>query len=142
MKGAPARLLSLPGQRSSVPVLIDGLTEISRELGLSDDLHDDLELVIEELFTNVADYGELPEDGIIEVRIERRRSILAVEIRDRGIAFNPLDHPPPDLDSPIEERRIGGLGIHFLRHKSDRRCYARIEGANVLRFAKRLTESD
>jgi hypothetical protein len=53
-------------------------------------------------------------------------------VTDDGRPFNPLELTPPDTNLPVEDRPIGGLGIHLLRKLSDRMEYARIEGKNRL----------
>ena len=56
---------------------------------------------------------------------------------DDGIAFNPLTRPVPDLQAPIEQRQIGGLGIHLLRTLSETADYRRDGDRNVLTFSMR-----
>jgi anti-sigma regulatory factor (Ser/Thr protein kinase) len=65
--------------------------------------------------------------------------VFHAEVIDYGRPFDPLSVPPPDLDAPIEERRIGGLGLHIVREMMDTLEYAREGGRNVLRLSKKLS---
>ncbi len=57
-----------------------------------------------------------------------------IEFRDQGIAFDPLSLPPPDLNSPLSERKIGGLGVFLIRKMINEVRYRRDGDQNVLTF--------
>jgi len=99
-------------------------------------------LVLEELFVNVVSHA-FPDPGPhqITVSLERHGDRLEIECADDGVAFDPLSTPPADTESPLEERPIGGLGIHFIRHYSDDLAYRREQGHNVLTIRKRLADA-
>lgn len=118
--------------------LLARVREAARRLVLPGPVQDDLELLLDELCTNIVTHAGLAATDMIRITITRGRRLVAVEIRDRGIAFDPLAHPAPNLAAPLQERRIGGIGIHLLRHKTRRRCYLRRDPENLLRFAIRL----
>ena len=96
-------------------------------------------LSLDELVTNVILYA-FPDvqDHTIEVRLTLEGGTLHAVLSDDGRPFDPLSVPPPNLDAPIEERRIGGLGIHIVREMMDSLSYAREDGRNVLRLGKRV----
>jgi anti-sigma regulatory factor (Ser/Thr protein kinase) len=54
-------------------------------------------------------------ENAVHVRLRLHDSVVHVEYSDRGRAFDPLSAPPPDLETRLEERRDGGLGIHLVR---------------------------
>jgi anti-sigma regulatory factor (Ser/Thr protein kinase) len=95
-------------------------------------------LCLDEVFTNIVSYA-YEDDKVHEIILELNavdQEISAV-IRDDGRAYDPLtEAPPPDLDSPIEDRRIGGLGVHFVKTLMTRVSYRRENGWNILEMAR------
>ena len=71
-------------------------------------------LVIEEILTNVATHGRSP-DAPATVTLEVRPDRVFGEIGDCGAPFDPRTAPVPDLGTPVEDRKIGGLGLHLVR---------------------------
>jgi anti-sigma regulatory factor (Ser/Thr protein kinase) len=122
------------------PCRIDEFPAMSRDLRehLEDgdvpaEAREDLLLIAEEIFVNVVSYAH--DDGeahVIDMTLEVGEGSATLEFRDDGRPFDPLSQPPPDLDRPEEERRIGGLGIHLVRELSDRIRYAREGSMNIL----------
>jgi serine/threonine-protein kinase RsbW len=103
-----------------------------------------LNLVLDELVTNAIDYGHPAGGGSdaaagVHLRLERVGDVLEVDLVDAGIAFDPRSLPDPDLEAPIETRRVGGLGVHLVRHYVDELDYRREDGRNHVRLRKRLT---
>jgi anti-sigma regulatory factor (Ser/Thr protein kinase) len=96
-------------------------------------------LALEEVLANVIAYA-FPAGGRheIDVRIAHRDGRLHATVSDDGVAFNPLTQPTPDLRAPIEQRQVGGLGIHLLRTLTDTADYRRDGDRNVLTFSMRL----
>ncbi len=77
-------------------------------------------------------YDESPR-GIIEIVYELTDKQIIFVVKDKGIAFNPLENPVPvDLHSSLEEREIGGLGIHYILKMTDSVTYERRDGWNIL----------
>lgn len=73
-------------------------------------------LALDELVTNVILYGfDTPQGRRVTVRIATGGGELVASVLDDGKAFNPLEVKPPDLDAPLEQRDLGGLGIHLVR---------------------------
>jgi anti-sigma regulatory factor (Ser/Thr protein kinase) len=96
------------------------------------------EIAIEEALVNVIHYAylEYPQ-GPVEIEYSKEVDQLVVIIKDRGAPFNPLENPKPfNKDAPIEEREIGGLGIHFILKMADRASYERNDGSNILTLVK------
>lgn len=107
--------------------------------GLPEKVVYEMQLAFDELLTNIISYGFL--DGgrhritaLLGVEGDR----LEAEIVDDGIAFDPLAVPAPDLSVPIEERKIGGLGIHLVRSVMDHVSYHRADGRNYFKMIKKV----
>lgn len=97
-------------------------------------------ILLEELLTNLAKYGypDGAEPGRAEIVLALNGSQLEIEFIDDGCAFDPLAVPLPNLDAPLEERPIGGLGLHLLRSLADRVSYERINDKNVIRLSRSI----
>jgi anti-sigma regulatory factor (Ser/Thr protein kinase) len=93
------------------------------------------------VLTNVVNYAY--RDGAaheIHVDLDASSGRLVIEVKDDGRPFNPLTISEPDVSADIEERTVGGLGIHFVRLIVDDLSYRRINGWNVLRLEKKTTD--
>jgi serine/threonine-protein kinase RsbW len=113
----------------------------SHEQAFPEEVEYQIELVLDELVSNVMRHGlKDGKEHFIAVNLGRDGHDLTVEIEDDGVPFNPIDAPIPDITKPIEERRIGGLGIHLVRQIMDSLSYERRAGKNYLLMKKRLAE--
>ena len=115
------------------------LAEFCSKEGLPGELVYDLELILEELATNVMKYGGVAQ-GADCCNIALTRTSTGVEIRfsDRGGRFNPLDREEVDTSLPLEDRPIGGLGIHFIRKLTETQHYEYRDGENILTLVKKV----
>lgn len=122
----------------------EGVDEFCAELGLPAGCAFKLNVAIEELLTNTISYGYDDSDGHeIAIDIRREGETLVTELSDDARAFDPLNAPPPDLESAIEDRRIGGLGVHLVKTLMDDVGYAYRDGRNHITLRKKITaESD
>ena len=103
------------------------------------DVHYFANLAIEELVTNCIKYGyEDAGEHIIEIKLRISGNELALTVTDDGHPFNPLELPAPDTQLPVQDRPIGGLGIHLLRQMSDRMEYVRADGRNRITLRKSM----
>jgi len=101
----------------------------------------DFEIILEELVTNVMKYGGVAAGGeCCLIELVRDANHLTIHFSDEGIPFNPLEQEEVDTNLPIEDRPIGGLGIHFIKKLTDTQSYERREGRNVLTLTKTLRE--
>ena len=97
-------------------------------------------LAIEEIVTNCIHYGydDTCEHTIV-IKLSVDDQTLTLTVEDDGHEFDPLAREDPDLTLAVEDRPIGGLGIHLLRNLSDGISYERREGVNRLTLTKRLS---
>ncbi len=121
-------------------LLRDCVLQFSEENQLSEDIVFALDLCLEELITNVIKYGyDDSAQHAIYISLSMEGDRLVLEMRDDGHAFDPTLLPDPDLDVPLEERRIGGLGIHLVRNYVDSMEYKREANQNILTLKKKIS---
>ena len=98
-----------------------------------------LTLALDELLTNTISYGyddTASHDITVTLRVDDGRAYVCID--DDAREFDPLRAEKPDIDAPLEERRIGGLGIHLVTTMMDRVEYRREGGHNIIRLEKVL----
>ncbi len=94
-----------------------------------------MEVSVEEALVNIFHYGYPGKSGDVEVSCGIDDPLrFIVEIRDQGIPFDLLSVQPPALDEDIDQRRIGGLGIHMIRKLVDEVKYRRDGKYNIMTF--------
>lgn len=131
--------LTLRNQQSEVSRLQDQLESFARKHGLPARVLHDVQLALEEHLANILSHAyEDALEHLINVCAQLSATELRIRVEDDGRPFNPLDRPEPDLSQPIEERPIGGLGIHMMRKSVDGMEYRREGGRNFLVMTKRL----
>jgi len=111
------------------------LDEFWEQNGVEADIRADLDIAVEEILTNIIRHGKTGGDTAIAT-VEVLPNRIVIEVRDRGIAFNPLEHPPPDIGLALDERRPGGLGILLVRRIMDQTDYERQDGTNRFTMVK------
>jgi anti-sigma regulatory factor (Ser/Thr protein kinase) len=115
------------------------LEELSAQWALPSKVTMQLNLVLEELTTNIMFHGHLDgQEHGIDIEFSRNDRVLSVVVTDDAPAFNLLDQPDDSrVDQPLEERKIGGLGVHFVKTVMDRVEYVRRDGKNVVTLTKK-----
>ena len=96
-----------------------------------------LSVVIEELVVNIVNYAH---SDYLDVEIMRDEKSITLRFRDGGQPFNPLDKEEPDFTVPLENRKIGGLGIFMVIKYMDSVTYDYTGGENILTLIKNLTK--
>ena len=99
-----------------------------------------IDLAVEEIFVNIANYAYHPETGPATVRVEVRPDGSAVTITfiDHGVPFDPLAKEDPDVTLPSEQRKVGGLGVFLVKQNMDDIQYEYLNGSNILTLKKEL----
>ena len=122
-----------------IETLHDRVAEFTRQHKFSQKTMFQISLALEEIITNIVNYAfEDDREHIITIRISQGKREICVEIIDDGKGFNPLDVPEPDLNAPIEEREIGGLGIHLVKSVMSEVKYRRAGDQNHLYLKKEI----
>jgi len=124
---------------------VEEIERLNRQVRQFGDLHEvpsrtlyAVNLAIDELVTNAILHGFEDAAGQeLIVRLEASGGELIASVIDSGKEFNPTTAPLPDLHAPLEDRELGGLGIHLVRSLMDHVEWQRTDGRNVLTVRKR-----
>lgn len=138
------RRLDLEGTRDAegLVALVVRMEEFLAEAGCAPGPLTQLLIVAEEVLTNVARnaWPDGADPGVFVLRVgavpSEGRLSVTIEVEDDGTPFDPTALPPPDIDAALEDREVGGLGIHFMRAMTDSQAYLRSEGRNRLTLHK------
>jgi len=122
--------LEIESKLEDLAVIGDFITDSMREFGLVDHKIFEIQMAVDEACTNIINYGYTV--GMINISCRRRDEDVLVVIKDRGKPFDPMSVPPPDLDASLEKRKIGGLGVYFMKTLVDEVKYEFKDGKNVL----------
>ena len=106
-------------------------------LSVADDVSHDLHVALDEIVNNVVRHAA-PRHPRIEVRLAADDTHVEVVIVVDGEPFDLHDAPAPDVTLPIEQRRVGGLGVYLVRQLMDDVVYRRSDGENRLTLRRRL----
>ncbi len=91
-------------------------------------------LSLEEAFVNVCRYAYPGGAGDVEITCESGAGVFVLELADTGVEFDVLSYPTPDTSAPLDERPVGGLGIHFIRTLAEGVTHRRDGDRNILRM--------
>ncbi len=133
--------LTIKTELEELTRLAAAVEELGEREGWPPDLLFRVNLALEEMGINVMNYGH--DEGVheIEITLTSEPDSLVIQITDDGHPFDPLnDAPSPDLEGSLEDRRVGGLGVHFVRTMMDEMSYKREEGKNHLTLVTRRVE--
>ena len=118
-----------------LPLITEHLDQFFNE---RQNLINPINLLIEELYSNSIYYGKT-ENLKVTISLELDSKLLSITYKDNGIPYDPLmESENPNTDLGVEERQIGGLGIHFVKNLTDNQHYKRVENCNILYFEKNI----
>jgi anti-sigma regulatory factor (Ser/Thr protein kinase) len=132
--------LALRNDDAELDRLVEFAGEFARNNSLPDEERSRLLIILDELFTNVVKYGYegRPIEGHIEVNLSLDSGRLLIEFVDDGVPFDPLQSTPPDLDQPVEERPLGGVGLAIVRALVEEAGYRRDGDRNRLTLGRKV----
>lgn len=135
----PALHLTVRTDLSEIGRIADEIEAFCEEHGLGAGVAHAVNLSLDELLTNTISYGYDDASGhVIEIELAVDGDRLTIVLRDDARAFDPTQAPAPDLDADIDDRVLGGLGIHFVHTLMDEVRYRRADGHNLLTLTKYL----
>jgi anti-sigma regulatory factor (Ser/Thr protein kinase) len=131
--------LELKNCQTETEKLCRCVEDLGETLGLAQKTVFAITLAIEEIFTNIVSYGFKDDhDHVIVVTLNREDGTLVIRIEDDGEPFNPENARKPDVNCPLEESKIGGLGIHLAKKMMDEFEYERRRNKNIITMKKYL----
>ena len=136
---APRRII-MKNEMTEVSRMRGFFLSVCREHGIDEDTFKTLNLAIEEWVANVIGYA-YPKGirGHVELTAKVVDDVLTLVIKDHGTPFDPTQHAEVDVNAKLDERRIGGLGIHLVKTIMDTMHYERsADGYNVLTLTKEI----
>jgi serine/threonine-protein kinase RsbW len=109
--------------------------------GLSRDKAHRVEVCCEEAIVNIISYAfDEKAPPLLHISCEKKGGRFITTLKDHGKPFNPIESDiDPQLDMPLSERELGGLGIYLIRKLMDESVYQRLGDQNVLRMSLNLS---
>jgi len=131
--------LTLRCEQSSTGKLAEFLSQFAKKHKISDEIHNDLHLICEEIFINIVNYA-YPDSTPQPVTIELHKldDNINVTFIDTGIAFNPLTDAAKC--KATDDHCEGGMGIHLITGLTDKQAYRRVGQTNVFTLTKHYTK--
>lgn len=124
---------------------LESLSEKLRKMGetwhLPDRIIHQINLVLDELFTNTVTYGYSDDlDHIISISFQYNNDQIFIKMVDDGHNFDPTEQKEPDMSLPPEERQLGGLGIFLVHKYIDEITHTNKDGSNIIHMVKKLNK--
>jgi anti-sigma regulatory factor (Ser/Thr protein kinase) len=127
---------------SELAILCRNLEKFGASLGLTKKCIFQLNLALDELFTNIITHGYTDgADHWIEIAISHEDGILVIRIEDTGVPFDPDMIKSPDPVDRIEDCKIGGLGMHLRKKMMDEVIYKRCGDKNIVTLRKNIEKA-
>jgi len=135
------RGISLLNDVKEVPALGIFVGSICHDMRFNELTEQGIRLAVEEAVVNIMNYA-YPEGTraviLIEVDADADLETLTFVLRDEGVAFDPTAYQEVDVDAHVGQQKVGGLGIHLMRHYMDTLTYERKDGENILTMTKKI----
>jgi len=128
------RTFELASRPDAIAPALDSIETGLADVGVAQELALELRLIAEEVITNVVKYAEA---DTIQIDFKVSDITVVLDVRDNGKRFDPLGAAAPDLEASVEDRPLGGLGIHLVQALADEVSYERRGDWNVLRLTKK-----
>lgn len=131
--------IKITNKINEVSRVVDQVEVFAEEINLPFKVLNTVNLALDEIITNIISYGYADEESHeIKIELFLHDGVLSVIVEDDAKAFNPLDQPEPDIDIPLEEKQIGGLGIHLIKNLMDELDYTRSGNKNIFVMRKKI----
>ena len=140
MGGHRLKELTVEAVKSNITPVIAFLDEQLESLDCPIKAQMQLDVAVDELFTNIASYAYAPGTGNATIRLDFDPAdrMFSVTFIDSGIPYDPLQKPDPDVTLSAEERTIGGLGIFLVKKTMDEMTYRYESNQNIVTIRKKI----
>lgn len=130
--------LDIVAKTENLDVVTDFVNEQLEAAGCPMKILMQIDLAVEEIFVNIANYAYSPEEGPATVRVQtdNEKSTVDITFIDHGVPYDPLAKQDPDVTLSAEQRAIGGLGIFMVKKSMDDVTYEYRDGHNILTIKK------
>ena len=132
--------LTLSARQTNIPAIIEFVNRELERMGCALKTKAQIDIAIDELYSNIAKYGFDDDGGEVTVTLETASEprVVSISFMDGGRPFNPLERSDPDITLSARDRKIGGLGIYMVKKSMDDVRYEYREGKNILTIRKIL----
>lgn len=132
--------LTVDATMESISVITEFVNEELEQLDCSMKAKAQIDIAIDELFSNIVHYAYHPGTGPATVQVEVIEAPLSVVITfiDHGVPYDPLSKADPDVTLSAEEREPGGLGIYLVKKNMSEITYEYKDGKNILKIRKEM----
>jgi anti-sigma regulatory factor (Ser/Thr protein kinase) len=131
--------LRIKNKMEEMPAVVSMVEGFGVKHSISDGVINEINLALDEILSNIISYGyPQGETGEIMVRLRYQPGEVTAEIHDDGVSFDPLQVASPDFAATVKDRRVGGLGITFVRELMDEVGYSRVANENRLLLTKKM----
>lgn len=138
------KMATLPAQIDSLPTIVEFATQAAEIACLNARAIYGVQLAMEEAFSNIVKHAyDNRGDGQVECTLISQHHQLTMILRDYGRPFDPNSVPDPDINASLEDRRLGGLGLYFMRQLMDEVHFEFTpDSGNILTMVKRREPSE
>lgn len=120
--------------------VVEEVDRLAADCHLAPEVVADVQVALDEVLTNIVEYAYTDDaEHAIRIRLSVLDDLIEAMIEDDGVPFNPLASAAPDTSAQLRERRVGGLGLHFVKNLMDEVSYDRVDDRNRLVIRKKLT---
>ena len=131
-------VLTVEAKTENLPQVLAFVDEYLEQAGCSMKVQMALDVAVEELFVNIANYAYAPGTGSAVISVRTENGSFVIEFRDAGVPYDPTLKPDPDVSLSAADRPIGGLGIYMAKKSTDSMSYRYEDGHNILEIRKKI----
>jgi anti-sigma regulatory factor (Ser/Thr protein kinase) len=135
-------MIMVAAREEELPKVTAFIDEVMSYAGFGKKKISDIELAVEEAVVNIIQHGYRGSEGTILIKSDFYGGCLTLTIEDQAPRFDPTQLDMPNLSADLEERPIGGLGIHLIKSLVDEIKYEFKEEKNVLILKKIMNKSE